>query len=519
MKPNTSSRRARLSRALSCAALTLCACGGDDASDVADGSSSSSESEGSGPPPVITTTTGATTTTGTTEATSTTTGPTDDSGSESSTGEPIDWAEPCAETPEIMGPQQGDPRGVKVWEDAAFWELVVEEDGGQIISGYYETSIAFGSQVFEQVEAKGFEEFTTVLDPNGEPRWLVPYLGPNGQGAREAARTTDGDVVAGGFFGTDVVIGEVSYASVATGYLNGLLVRHDGETGEVLWVRTVVAASGEPRGEVTDVVATDDGGVLAVFQHEEGTWILDAGDDGLVVDSLGGVLYLRFDADGALVWSMLAQKAPSTSFEIDAGGAARTAGGFAVGLAAAGGIEIDGVVYEVPDSYESSHVVWLSDDGEVLRNDMFSWSRISDVVSTHCDDVIIDGRSNVGFADLLEEGAWVARLTNEGELRWAQVVAIGDGGSITEAAVDPAGQTVVAYEFGPTQYGFVKYDPDGNGLWRFEVDAGDFYALPIAMAANGMKGTLAAGYFVGELGVPGLAEPGEDGAFMLDISP
>ncbi|MBC8067477.1 MAG: PQQ-binding-like beta-propeller repeat protein [Deltaproteobacteria bacterium] len=434
------------------------------------------------------------------------------------TGDPVDACDEPVEVPDV---QNGTPTKLRTWPEAHIADLAIDGEHRRILSGRRAGPITFGTQTYEQhVTDKLDEVFVASVDAAGEGLWLAPIHCTGVCTVREVTAAADGNLVVVGWFDADLGIAGTVHRPATSSARQGFVAKLDATTGAVLWVLSMTPESSDPYGEAKQVVATEDGGALVVFDHEAGTWQVEGESLGEPAgfDSAGGVAFLRLDADGALEWLTLAQETPTTLFGVRSAGATRLADGFAAGLYAEGGIDIDGSVYENPMVPSTGHIVRLAEDGALVRDDMFAFGEFTDVGTAPCDDVIVLGDSQGGFEEL-ERGPFAARVSAQGELRWSAQLATGQFTPAEELAVDPAGQAVAVhglYGMDDT-FGVTKLDADGQVLWQHVVEVGYFgHAL---VAADGLLGAAVFAGYLGTLSVPGIPATNGNGVFLLDLAP
>lgn len=498
------------------AALVLSACGGDpDAGGVGESSSSDSAdtSSGTSSVPPITTTTTATTTVGETTDVDTGVDSSTDS-SESSTGEPTAQ---CGEMPELPPDQPGTPVRLESWPGTYIDDLAVDAAHRRILAARRDGAVVIGSETFERVTDEfSAESFVATIDVDGEAAWLVPFHGAGARVVLEVATSSDDAVVVTGWFDAELAVSGTSYRTV-TGYgRDGFVAKLDAETGALLWLRTVEAPS-DARISAGHLVATEDGGALVVLELGEGSWSFEGGAAPTAIDTVGGVAFVRVDGDGELVWVTLAEQTPA-SFGVYSAGATRTTTGFGAALYSDAAIEIAGEIFDYPMVASDGHVLRLDDDGAVVRDDVFPFGEFVDIGLAPCDDLIVAGDSQGGFAGL-DFGAYVTRVTADGELRWTTLLSAGQFVEVSELALDSAGQAAVMhmYEGEPERHGIAKLDGDGNLLWRRDLQTE--YVGQRDLTVDDLKAVIVAGGAVASVAVEGLPTQDGDGMFLLELTP
>lgn len=459
---------------------------------------------------------GPTTSTESSAGDSTETGGSDSTSGEETTGGMMP-VEPCDAMPELPAMQPGEILSLGTLPLSRFHDFFVADDGRRIAALNHDAPITFAGKPIDHLGGElSSNALVAALSPEGALEWTASLHGAGSIRVLEVAVDGNGDVLAVGTFRNDLTIDETSYWTAPPDFDqtdSAFVAVFDGASGAARWVRTFTNDS-DLIASAWNLVATDDGGLLAEVEHEAGQWEVS---DGTVIDSPGGIAYLRFDDTGAVTWTRLVEPAPTTLFEVRAAGITRVEDGFATAFYADSGAMIDGMVYVDDWIGSQGYVMRMDEDGAVVRVDMYAFGEFVDIGTAPCDDVLVVGNSAGGFSTL-DRGTYVTRITNEGELRWATLVQQGQFSSANGFAEDTAGQTVVTFRSSDELAHVTKLDGNGELIWSYSISG---YTPSITPAIDRLDGVVVMGTFFGTLTVPGLPSQDEPelGAFLVNMTP
>ena len=135
--------------------------------------------------------------------------------------------------------------------------VTATSDGGAIVGGHFwSESIQVGD--YNLNNNGDYDGMIIKYSNEGEVEWARRIGGENDDEITSVAETSDGKIIAGGYFESDSIqVGD--YPLMNSGESDGILIKYS-SIGEVEWARRI---GGENDDEITSVVTTKDGGYIA----------------------------------------------------------------------------------------------------------------------------------------------------------------------------------------------------------------------------------------------------------------
>ena len=334
--------------------------------------------------------------------------------------------------------------------------VATTEDGGYIAGGYfYSDEIQVGE--YTLTNSGGRDGMIIKYSSTGEVEWAISVGGDDYDYIYSVAETSDGGVIAGGYFQSrSIQVGD--YTLTNSGSYDGMLIKYSRE-GEVEWARSVGGGSED---RITSVATTRDGGVIAggCFHSDK----IQVGD--YTLTKVGGY-------DG-----MVIKFKEKELVNVDI-------------------TKAEGIGGSSDDGIES--VVETSDGGYIAGGYFRSSSiQVGDYTLTN---------SRSGYYD-----GMLIKYSSSGEVEWARsvggsdydyiysVASTSDGGVIAGGYFQSRSIQVGDYTLtksGSTSYTdgmLIKYSREGEVEWARSVGGDDYdYIYSIAETIDG--GAIAGGYF------------------------
>ena len=197
-------------------------------------------------------------------------------------------------------------RSVGGSDDDRITSVASTSDGGIIAGGYFDCDEI---QVGEYTLTNSSSGLSDGMIIKFEEKELVNVDVTKAEGIggsdydciNSVATTSDGGVIAGGYFASDEIqVGEYTLTNSSSGLSDGMIIKYDAE-GEVEWTRSVGGSGDE---EITSVAPTSDGGVIAggYFASDEiqvGEYTLTNNGGSYQSDGM----IIKYDAEGEVEWA------------------------------------------------------------------------------------------------------------------------------------------------------------------------------------------------------------------------
>ena len=134
-------------------------------------------------------------------------------------------------------------------------------DGGYIAGGYFSSSsIQVGN---ETLKSSGYSDGLIIkYSSTGEVEWAKSFGGSSDDYIRSVASTSDGGIIAGGYFNSSTIQVEnetLTNNSSSTFYSDGLIIKYS-SSGKVEWAKSIGGSNSDV---IYSVVETSDGGIIA----------------------------------------------------------------------------------------------------------------------------------------------------------------------------------------------------------------------------------------------------------------
>ena len=131
-------------------------------------------------------------------------------------------------------------------------------DGGIIVGGYFASStIQVGNETLTNNSIYYYAGLIIKYSAEGEVEWTKNIGESNGGTIESVASTTDGGIIAGGYFRGTIQVENETLTN--NGVYDGLIIKYSAK-GDVEWAKNV---GGSYTDEITSVVSTSDGGIIA----------------------------------------------------------------------------------------------------------------------------------------------------------------------------------------------------------------------------------------------------------------
>lgn len=360
------------------------------------------------------------------------------------------------------------------------------------------------------------------------PLWAKQFGGLSDQTASAVTTDKQGNIVAAGYFGGDLVFGDGALPYAADE--DAFVVKIDSSNGHPLWSKSF----GGDGYDYARVVAAGPAGEVVVAGEFNGS--VDFGD-GNILTSGGGTLghnvfVARLDSGGKLLWSERfgGAAADVRGLVVDAGGDIVLTGFFTDTIDFGGGAMIN---TPGPDGANDLFVAKLDSSGKHIWSHAFGDSDKQEPAGLALDgdgDVVVVGRfggvidfggSSVPIASAGNLDVFVAKLSSSGETLWSERfggiqsqegggVATGADGSIVltgrfQSLLELGGGVPDLSAMGKDMDVFlVKLDAQGHHLWSTELGTtSQDAAYSVAMDPQGrvvVTGLLGSGTIVQKCG-------------------
>ncbi len=379
-----------------------------------------------------------------------------------------------------------DTTGTVVWTtafgtgtgDITVNDAAATADGGVIVAGNFDGTATFGTDTF--TSAGGNDAFVVKLDSTGQVVWAFHALvGTSLASLEGVATTSDGGVVATGFFWAAASVGTTDLAS--TGDFDGATFKLD-TSGQLAWA----TATGHSLEKVLPdaVAATTDGGAIVIGEFD-GTATFGSAPSMTADGTSADVFTVKLDSAGQIV---TATHAGSGSVRIYPRAATATADGGAVFVGYYTGDATFGTTATLPSA--------SGRDAMAVKVDSTGVPVWATRAGTGASDVKLYGVDTTAMGDIVATGAFagtatfgtdtfvsaggsdgiVIALDATGQPSWATPLATGTGDTDLAALdVTTDGRLAVTGSFDQT----VDVGPDTL------VSAGQNDGLVAALAADG----------------------------------
>ena len=175
--------------------------------------------------------------------------------------------------------------------------VVATSDGDIVAGGYFQSSsIEVGNNT---LKGNGSDGIVIKYDENGEVKWAKGIGGQGTDVINSLTLTSDGGIIAGGYFYSSIEIGENTLTS--NGNYDGMIIKYNNE-GEIQWGKKI---GGHDPEKIQSVSATSDGGVIAGGYFQ--TSSLQVGHYTLINNSTNTIysdaMIVKYDNTGEVQWT------------------------------------------------------------------------------------------------------------------------------------------------------------------------------------------------------------------------
>ena len=391
-------------------------------------------------------------------------------------------------------------------ESESIYSVASTSDGGIIAGGYFRGTITVGNQ---QLTNNGNPDGIIIkYDKNGEIEWAKDIGGSSDDYIRSVASTSDGGIIAGGYFNGTIQVGKETLIGNGT---DGLIIKYSAE-GEVEWVRKIGGISSD---QISAVAVTNDGGYIVGGSFESGT--IQLGKETLTNNSnirygsdyYADGLVVKYSAEGEVEWAKNIGGSSNdyiNSIAVTSDGGI-IAGGYFYGTTIQVGNETlksngnnDGLIIK----YNSEgKVEWAKNIGGSSSDQISSVTSTSDggcVVAEYFIGTIQVGNetficgSSGSYADSL-----IIKYDYKGDIQWVKQIKGTDEARITSVTSTYDGGAIVGGWFCKTiQVGkdelstkgsvdaiIVKYSAYGEVEWKKQFGKSDTRVLSLEAAEDG----------------------------------
>ena len=346
-------------------------------------------------------------------------------------------------------------------------------DGGVIAGGYFKSSeIQVGD--YTLTNSRDYDGMIIKYSREGEVEWARSVGGSGGDYIYSVASTSDGGVIAGGYFeSSSIQIGDytLTNSSSSTSYTDGMLIKYS-EEGEVEWARSVGGSGGD---YIYSVASTSDGGVIAGGYFYSSS--IQVGDYTLTNNGSYDGMLIKYSASGEVEW---ARSVGGSSYDYIYSVASTRDGGVIVGgYFGSSSIQIGDYTLtnsSSSTSYTDGMLIKYSEEGEV------EWARsvggsadeeITSVAETSDGGVIAGGyfgSSSIQIGDytLTNNGSYdgmIIKYSASGEVEWARSVGGSNTDYIESVASTRDGGVIVGGYFGSSSIQIGDYTLTNNGSY------------------------------------------------------
>ncbi len=387
-------------------------------------------------------------------------------------------------------------------------------DGGYIVGGYfYSSTIEVDGHTL--TSNGSYDGLIIKYDAEGEVEWAKSIGGSSIERIQSVASTSDGGVVAGGYFRSSIQVGSEKLTS--NGYEDGIIIKYNGE-GEVEWAKSIGESSSD---YITSVAETSDGGVVAGGYFNSST--IQVGSEKLTSKGSSDGIIIKYDAEGEVEW---AKSFGGSSYDEINSVVATSDGGAIVGGYFRSSSQVGGEKL-TSNGYEDGLIIKYDAEGEVEWAKSIGGSSsdyINSVASTSDGGVIAGGyfRSStiqVGNDTLTNNGStsctdgMVIKYENQ-ELpnpvvTNAKVIGGSSSDQINSVASTSDGGVIAGgyFQSNTIQVGsekltsngsrdgiIIKYDAEGEVEWAKSI-GGSSSDIIYSVASTSDGGAIAGGYF------------------------
>ena len=403
------------------------------------------------------------------------------------------------------------------------YSVASTSDGGYIAGGhFYSSSIALGNGV-TLTKNGGSDGMIIKYGADGNAEWAKGIGGSSSDYIESVAETSDGGIIAGGYFSSDNIDLGNGVTLTNNGGSDGMIIKYD-KDGVAQWAKGIGGSSSD---YIESVAETSDGGIIAggYFSSDN----IDLGN-GVTLTNKGGYdgMIIKYDENGIAQWAKgiggSSDDYIRSVIETSDGGA--IVGGYfrSSSIDLGNGVTLnnnngyyDGMIIkyepiEGPEivtkqakgirgsDYDYINSVASTSDGGYIAGGEFSSSRLdlgNGVTLTkkgNYDGMIIKYDEN-GIAQ------WAKRIGGDGRDYINSVAEASDGGYIVggffESSSIDLGNGVTLTNKGNYDGMIIKYDENGEVEWAKGIGGdGRDYINSVAEASDG--GYIVGGYFESE---------------------
>jgi len=196
-----------------------------------------------------------------------------------------------------------DPNGGAVWGrsgDAGVayaYGIGSDESGNVYITGYFQSSIAFGTYYFQTIQYS-YDMFLVKYDTDGNVLWANQMGGDETDGARAIHVDSNGNSYITGWFINEADFGGISLVSTNTAYQEIFVAKYD-SNGNCVWANYAQVPYAGNYASGTGIAADQLGNVYITGYYQ---YSLSFGNDTLSNAGNRGLFLAKYDSNGDPLW-------------------------------------------------------------------------------------------------------------------------------------------------------------------------------------------------------------------------
>ena len=424
--------------------------------------------------------------------------------------------------------------------------VAATSDGGYVAGGYFNSdSFIVGDYTLTLTNNSGvdykndyyYDGMVIKYGADGEVEWATSIGGSGEDAIISVAETSDGGIIAGGYFESDsITVGDYTLTN-AGDYADGIVIKY-GADGEVKWISSTRDSYND---EIQSVAETSDGGFIV-----GGTFVgsIIVGNYTLTAENSSDAMVIRYGVDGEVKWATSIGGRNSD----DVSSVAETSDG---GIVVVGYSQSDSIIIGdytltkvgVVDSFiikfdSNGEVEWANSMNGTDSEELYSVSATSD------GGIVVGGEFNsdsitVGDVTLTNNSSYFSgiliKFGAEGKVEWTKVIGGGTigGTSVTinsVAETSDGGIIIGGYflaslivgdntlkSYGAYDGMIIKYGADGELSWVKRIGETDSEVInSVSETSNG--GIIAGGYFESpsiSVGNPTITNAGNEDGMVI----
>ena len=305
--------------------------------------------------------------------------------------------------------------------------VAATSDGGYIAGGYFgSSSIKVGNYTLTNASSSSHDGMVIKYGAEGEVEWAKSIGGSSLDEVSSVAVTEEGEIVVGGYFGSDKIELDESYILTNAGSsytCDGMVIKYSRD-GEVEWARSIGGSSSD---YIESVAVTEEGEIVVGGCFHSS---ITVGDYPLTnAGTFSDGMVIKYGADGTVQW---ATSIGGTSSDYIDSVTATSDGGILVGgRFRSSNITVDGIELRSNGDYDGMVIKYGVDGTAEWANAVggSDYDYINSVAQTEDGDYIVGGffqRSiTVDGIELKNNGYYdgiIIKYGAKGEVKWVNTI-------------------------------------------------------------------------------------------------